>query len=89
MGRLGLPGFTADLIAAGRDGDTPAACIQSATTPDQRVTIATLGTIAEAAERDGLEAPVVTVIGEVARMGAAGLTPVAALEPVLLAAAGA
>jgi uroporphyrinogen III methyltransferase / synthase len=88
MGRSGLPGFTADLIAAGRDPATPAACIQSATTPDQRVTIATLSTIAEAAERDGLEAPVVTVIGEVARMGAAGLTPVAAVEPVLLAAAG-
>ena len=86
MGRSGLPGFTADLIAAGRDPSTPAACIQSATTPDQRVTIATLSTIAEAAERDGLEAPVVTVIGEVARMGAATLAPLAALEPVVLAA---
>ena len=38
--------------------------------PEQRVTLATLGTIAEAAARDGLEAPVVTVIGEVARMSA-------------------
>jgi len=86
MGRSGLPRFTADLIAAGRDPHTPAACIQSATTPDQRVTIATLATIAAAAERDGLEAPVVTVIGEVASMGAAGITPVAAVEPVVLAA---
>ena len=86
MGRSGLPTFTADLIAAGRDPHTPAACIQSATTPDQRVTIATLGTIAAAAERDGLEAPVVTVIGEVARLGAAGLAPVLAVEPVVLAA---
>ena len=77
MGRSGLPRFTADLIAAGRDPHTPAACIQSATTPDQRVTIATLATIAAAAERDGLEAPVVTVIGEVASMGEAGLTPIA------------
>jgi uroporphyrin-III C-methyltransferase len=86
MGRSGLPRFTADLIAAGRDPHTPAACIQSATTPDQRVTIATLRTIAAAAERDGLEAPVVTVIGEVARMGAAGLPPLAALDSVPLAA---
>jgi uroporphyrin-III C-methyltransferase len=86
MGRSGLPRFTADLIAAGRDPHTPAACIQSATTPDQRVTIATLRTIAAAAERDGLEAPVVTVIGEVARMGAAGLPPLAALDSVALAA---
>ncbi len=86
MGRSGLAELTADLIAAGRDPDTPAAWIQSATTADQRVTVATLSTIAKAAERDGLEAPVVTVIGEVARMGACGLTPVAAAEPLLLAA---
>ena len=71
MGRAALPVFTAKLVAAGRDPATPAACIQSATTPAQRVTLATLGTIAEAAERDGLEAPIVTVIGEVARMGTA------------------
>ena len=89
MGRSSLAGFTAGLIAAGRDRSTPAACIQSATTPDQRVTIATLGTIAEAAERDGLEAPVVTVIGEVASMGAAGLTPVALAEVDRVAVAGA
>ncbi|MBA3893790.1 MAG: uroporphyrinogen-III C-methyltransferase [Gemmatimonadales bacterium] len=72
MGRSSLPIFTARLIAAGRDPGTPAACIQSATTPAQRVTLATLATIAEAAERDGLEAPIVTVIGEVASMATAG-----------------
>ena len=77
MGRASLPGFTARLIAAGRDPDTPAACIQSATTPAQRVTLATLGTVAEAADRDGLEAPIVTVIGEVARMAADGVVSVA------------
>jgi uroporphyrin-III C-methyltransferase len=86
MGRSNLPAFTADLIAAGRDPHTPAACIQSATTPDQRVTTATLSTIAAAAERDGLEAPVVTVIGEVATMGAAGLAPLATVEQGVLAA---
>jgi siroheme synthase len=52
------------------------------------VTIATLSTIAAAAERDGLEAPVVTVIGEVARRSEPGLYQ-AAVEPVVLAAAGA
>jgi uroporphyrin-III C-methyltransferase len=85
MGRAGLPRFTADLIAAGRDPAMPAACIQSATTPEQRVTLATLATIAEAAERDGLEAPVVTIIGEVARMAQAGLTPITLLQPELAA----
>jgi uroporphyrin-III C-methyltransferase len=76
MGRSSLPSFTARLISAGRDPDTPAACIQSATTPAQRVTLATLATIAEAAERDGLEAPIVTVIGEVARLGVEGAVPI-------------
>jgi siroheme synthase len=53
-------------VAAGREPSTPAACIQSATTPEQRVLRATLGTIADAADREGLEAPMVTVIGAVA-----------------------
>jgi uroporphyrin-III C-methyltransferase len=66
MGRSALPAVAAQLIAAGRDPSTPAACIQSATTPEQRVTRATLETIAAAADRDGLESPVVTVIGAVA-----------------------
>lgn len=69
MGRAGLEVFTARLIAAGRDPATPAACIQRATTPEQRVTRATLGTIAAAADRDGLENPIVTVIGAVAALG--------------------
>jgi siroheme synthase len=71
MGRANLGALTAQLIAEGRDPSTPAACIQSATTPDQRVTRATLATIAEAADRDGLESPVVTVIGAVAALGGA------------------
>jgi uroporphyrin-III C-methyltransferase len=72
MGRSGLAALAAQLIAEGRDPATPAACIQSATTPEQRVTRATLATIAEAADRDGLEAPVVTVIGAVAALAAGG-----------------
>jgi uroporphyrin-III C-methyltransferase len=67
MGRANLGELAERLISEGRDPSTPAACIQSATTPEQRVTRATLATIAEAADRDGLESPVVTVIGEVAR----------------------
>jgi uroporphyrin-III C-methyltransferase len=86
MGRSGLPDFTTALVAAGRDPATPAACIQSATTPRQRVTLATLETIAAAAERDGLEAPVITVIGEVAARGAA-CAPAVALAGAQVAAA--
>jgi uroporphyrin-III C-methyltransferase len=72
MGRANLGSLAAELIAAGRDPSTPAACIQSATTPEQRVTRATLGTIADAVERDGLQAPVVTVIGAVAALEVCG-----------------
>jgi uroporphyrin-III C-methyltransferase len=72
MGRASLASLTAELISEGRDPATPAACIQSATTPEQRVTRATLATIAEAAERDGLESPVVTVIGQVAALDVSG-----------------
>ena len=73
MGRANLGELAAQLISEGRDPSTPAACIQSATTPEQRVTRATLATIAEAVERDGLQAPVVTVIGAVAALDVGGV----------------
>ncbi|HKU61644.1 MAG TPA: uroporphyrinogen-III C-methyltransferase [Gemmatimonadales bacterium] len=82
MGRAGLARFAERLIGAGRDPDTPAACVQSATTPAQRVTVATLGTIAAAADRDGLESPVVTVVGEVAALAAEGAGVAPLLEQV-------
>ena len=74
MGRESLGRVAAQLVAAGRAPETPATCIQSATTTEQRVTRATLATIAEAADRDGLQAPVVTVIGAVAALADAGLS---------------
>jgi siroheme synthase len=73
MGLANLAALAAQLLAAGRDPATPAACIMSATTPEQRVTRATLGTIAEAADRDGLRSPVVIVVGAVAALGDVGL----------------
>jgi uroporphyrin-III C-methyltransferase len=69
MGRENLGELAAQLISEGRQPTTPVACIQSATTPEQRVTRATLATIADAADREGLEAPVVIVVGEVVRFG--------------------
>jgi uroporphyrin-III C-methyltransferase len=89
MGRASLPDFTARLIAAGRAPDTPAACIQSATTAAQRVATGTLGTIAEVAEREGIQAPAVTVIGEVARMAAEGVLSKISRETDLVALTGA
>ncbi|HET9041305.1 MAG TPA: hypothetical protein VFN40_14095, partial [Gemmatimonadales bacterium] len=51
------------------------------TTADQRVTRATLATIAEAADRDGLQSPVVIVIGAVAGLADAELEIVARAAP--------
>lgn len=68
MGVRNLGTIAAELVTAGRSPDTPAATIQWGTTPQQRVATGTLGTIAEAVKKAGLEAPAVTVVGEVARL---------------------
>ena len=81
MGRAALESIAGQLISAGRDPETPTACIQSATRPEQRVTRATLATIAEAADRDGLESPMVTVIGAVAALADGVVSSVPALSP--------
>lgn len=65
MGRGKLGIITDGLLAAGRDPDTPVACISHGTTPRQRVIRATLRTIVEAVEGADLRAPMITVIGEV------------------------
>jgi uroporphyrin-III C-methyltransferase len=54
------------LEAAGRDPATPVACVQNGTRPDQAVTRGTLRDIADRVIRDGLSAPLVTVVGAVA-----------------------
>jgi len=64
MGLHNLGELCGQLIAAGRDPDTPTTCIASGTLRDQRVVKATLATISEAAMHAELTAPVVTVIGE-------------------------
>ncbi len=73
MGRSGLQALTQELLAAGKDPDLPAAAIQNGTTPRQRVVTATLATLAEAADRAGLTAPIVTVIGSVAARAREGV----------------
>ena len=53
------------LMAAGRDGATPAVVVEKASLPDQRVVRATLADLADAAERDDVVPPAITVIGTV------------------------
>ena len=65
MGVRNLDMIAAELITAGRAPETPAATIQWGTTPQQRTVTGTLSTIAAEVSRAGLEAPAVTVVGEV------------------------
>jgi uroporphyrinogen III methyltransferase/synthase len=66
MGVKRLPENAAALIAAGRDPSQPAAAIEKGTMDGQRTVVATLGTIAEAVEREGVGAPALIVVGAVA-----------------------
>ena len=68
MGRSKLEEFSTRLIAAGRSPDTPAVCIEQATTGRQRMAAAALGSIASAADLQQLRSPAVTVIGQVASL---------------------
>jgi uroporphyrinogen III methyltransferase / synthase len=67
MGVKRLPENAAALIAAGRDPEQPAAAIERGTMAGQRTVAATLGTIADAVEREGVGAPALIVVGAVAR----------------------
>jgi uroporphyrinogen III methyltransferase / synthase len=68
MGVKNLDVIARELVAAGRAPETPAATIQWGTTPEQRTVTGTLATIASEVERAGLEAPAVTVVGEVVKL---------------------
>jgi len=67
MGVRNLGRIASRLIEHGRDPATPAALIQMAYWPDERVLVATLANIAEEAERAQLQPPATLVIGEVVR----------------------
>jgi len=53
------------LIDAGRDPDQPAAAVERGTMEGQRTVVATLATLAEAVEREGIGAPALIVVGDV------------------------
>jgi uroporphyrin-III C-methyltransferase len=63
MGLARLGELAAGLVEHGRPGDTPAAVIASGTLPEQRVVVAPLGGIADAAAE--LEPPALVVVGDV------------------------
>jgi len=67
MGVKRLAENAAALIEAGRDPEEPAAAIERGTMAGQRTVEATLGTIAEAVDREQVKAPALIVVGQVAR----------------------
>jgi uroporphyrinogen III methyltransferase/synthase len=65
MGVKRLADNAAALIGAGRDANEPAAAIERGTMDGQRTVVATLGTLAEAVEREQVKAPALIVVGQV------------------------
>ncbi len=66
MGVRQLGSIASRLMAAGLSGETPAACIQSGTTPSQRSIRETLADLAQKAADAHMEPPAITVVGAVA-----------------------
>jgi len=68
MGVKRLAETCAELIAGGHRPDTPAAIVERGCTPQQRVTVATLTALADAARQAGATSPAITVVGDVVRL---------------------
>jgi uroporphyrinogen III methyltransferase/synthase len=68
MGVRQLPRIAERLVAAGRSGEEPAAIVERGTLPGQRTVLATLATLPERADAEGVSAPAITVVGPVAAL---------------------
>lgn len=68
MGLARLRSLMALLVEHGRPGETPAALISRASTPDQRTLVATVATIADVVAADPPATPALIVVGEVVRL---------------------
>ncbi|QNE15526.1 uroporphyrinogen-III C-methyltransferase [Pseudarthrobacter sp. NBSH8] len=68
MGVAALRHSAAALAGAGLPQDTPVGIVENGYLPNQRVTIGTLGSIADQAEATGVANPAVIVIGDVVRV---------------------
>ncbi len=68
MGLVGLEKICAQLIAHGQCPDMPVALISKGTTPDQKVVVGTLADIASKVTEHHIQAPTLTIIGEVVKL---------------------
>jgi uroporphyrin-III C-methyltransferase len=66
MGTLRMRATLERIRAAGLSAGTPAVCVQWATTAAQKTVSATLATLADASAREGITAPAVIVVGQLA-----------------------
>jgi uroporphyrin-III C-methyltransferase len=71
MGMANLPVIATKLLEGGLAPSTPAAVIVAATTPRERIVVATLATIADEAAAAGLASPALIVVGGIVAMRAA------------------
>ena len=60
-----LAELSAELLAAGRSSDEPAALVYKATWPEERVVRCTVGTLADAGAREGIDRTALVVVGRV------------------------
>ena len=81
MGMRRLNDIVGALLAAGMHADTPCAAIESATRPEQRHALATLGEFADAVTRAGLGSPAIVVIGGVASLALARVATASSSDP--------
>ena len=68
MGLVGLEKICAELIAHGQRADMPVALVSKGTTPEQKVLVGTLADIASKVSEHQIQAPTLTIIGEVVRL---------------------
>ena len=68
MGVSTLSQYISKMVQSGSDPDTPVAIIERGTRPDQVVTTGSLSTIVDIAEKRGVVAPAIVVIGDVVRL---------------------
>jgi uroporphyrin-III C-methyltransferase / precorrin-2 dehydrogenase / sirohydrochlorin ferrochelatase len=66
MGVENLSSIVGALVDAGRDGDTPLACVMDGGLPSQKVVLTTLATVVSSGRPTELRSPAVMVIGAVA-----------------------
>jgi uroporphyrin-III C-methyltransferase/precorrin-2 dehydrogenase/sirohydrochlorin ferrochelatase len=68
MGITQAPLIARELMAHGRDAETPVAVVEKATTPQQRVHTGTLATLAGLIANAGVKPPALVIIGDVVKL---------------------